>query len=74
MATAQARFARVAVVGPGRIGRQIALAFALGGHRVRLVDVKPRDDAGAASSPSQRCVTVPDHRGVSADTGVPAET
>jgi 3-hydroxybutyryl-CoA dehydrogenase len=31
----------VAVLGPGRIGRQIALAFALGGCAVRLVDVKP---------------------------------
>jgi 3-hydroxybutyryl-CoA dehydrogenase len=30
----------VAVVGPGRIGRQIALAFALGGCRVRLIDIK----------------------------------
>src|SRR5947209_17666982 len=32
----------VAVLGPGRIGRQIALAFALGGRRVLLVDVKER--------------------------------
>ena len=32
----------VAVLGPGRIGRQIALAFALGGFHVRLVDLKPR--------------------------------
>ena len=32
----------VAVVGPGRIGRQIALAFAAGGCHVRLVDLKPR--------------------------------
>jgi 3-hydroxybutyryl-CoA dehydrogenase len=32
----------VAVVGPGRIGRQIALAFALGGRRVLLVDAKAR--------------------------------
>ena len=32
----------VAVLGPGRIGRQIALAFALGGSRVSLVDVKER--------------------------------
>src|SRR3990167_317178 len=32
----------VAVVGPGRIGRQIALAFARGGCRVLLVDVKDR--------------------------------
>ncbi len=30
----------VAVLGAGRIGRQIALAFALGGCRVRLVDAK----------------------------------
>jgi 3-hydroxybutyryl-CoA dehydrogenase len=35
----------VAVLGPGRIGRQIALAFALGGCRVRLVDLKPRPAA-----------------------------
>ena len=30
----------IAVLGPGRIGRQIALAFALGGCRVRLIDIK----------------------------------
>jgi 3-hydroxybutyryl-CoA dehydrogenase len=36
-----------AVVGAGRIGRQIALAFALGGCRVRLRDVKPRPRADA---------------------------
>ena len=30
----------VAVLGAGRIGRQIALAFALGGCRVRLIDLK----------------------------------
>ena len=39
---------RVAVLGPGRIGRQIALAFALGGSRVSLVDVKDRPAGGAA--------------------------
>ncbi|MBI2161158.1 MAG: 3-hydroxyacyl-CoA dehydrogenase [Candidatus Rokubacteria bacterium] len=39
----------VAVVGPGRIGRQIALAFALAGRRVRLVDVKDRAPGGAAA-------------------------
>src|SRR5947208_15706324 len=38
---------RVAVLGPGRIGRQIALAFELGGHRVSLVDVKSRPGGGA---------------------------
>jgi 3-hydroxybutyryl-CoA dehydrogenase len=35
----------VAVLGPGRIGRQIALAFALGGCAVRLVDLKRRQGA-----------------------------
>jgi 3-hydroxybutyryl-CoA dehydrogenase len=38
----------VAVLGPGRIGRQIALAFALGGCRVHLVDAKEGRAAGAA--------------------------
>jgi 3-hydroxybutyryl-CoA dehydrogenase len=39
----------VAVLGPGRIGRQIALAFAVGGCRVRLVDLKPRTAAESAA-------------------------
>ena len=38
-----------AVLGAGRIGRQIALAFALGGSRVSLVDVKERPAGGAAA-------------------------
>jgi 3-hydroxybutyryl-CoA dehydrogenase len=38
---------RVAVLGPGRIGRQIALAFALGGAPVVLVDLKRRSVADA---------------------------
>jgi 3-hydroxybutyryl-CoA dehydrogenase len=37
----------VAVIGPGRIGRQIALAFALGGRRVLLRDVKGRSEREA---------------------------
>ena len=32
----------VAILGPGRIGRPIALTFALGGYRVLLVDLKDR--------------------------------
>jgi 3-hydroxybutyryl-CoA dehydrogenase len=40
---------RVAVVGPGRIGRQIALAFALGGRHVTLIDLKDRSAAEAAA-------------------------
>jgi 3-hydroxybutyryl-CoA dehydrogenase len=35
----------VAVVGPGRIGRPIAITFALGGWNVRLVDLKERAPA-----------------------------
>jgi len=35
----------VAVLGPGRIGRQIALTFALAGHHVVLVDLKDRSVA-----------------------------
>jgi len=35
----------IAVLGPGRIGRQIALTFALGGWRVLLVDLKSRSVA-----------------------------
>jgi 3-hydroxybutyryl-CoA dehydrogenase len=38
----------VAVLGPGRIGRQIALAFALGGCQVRLIDAKEGRAAGEA--------------------------
>jgi len=38
-----------AVLGLGRIGRQIALAFALGGSRVSLIDVKERPAGGAAA-------------------------
>ena len=38
----------IAVLGPGRIGRQIALAFALGGCPVRLLDVKEGRAAGEA--------------------------
>src|SRR5262249_27065070 len=37
----------VAVLGPGRIGRQIALTFALGGCRVLLVDLKNRSVAAS---------------------------
>jgi 3-hydroxybutyryl-CoA dehydrogenase len=40
---------RVAVLGPGRIGRQIALAFALGGCHVSLVDLKARPAGGATA-------------------------
>ena len=43
-----ASISRTAVLGAGRIGRQIALAFALGGSHVCLVDVKDRPAAGVA--------------------------
>jgi 3-hydroxybutyryl-CoA dehydrogenase len=35
----------VAIVGPGRMGRGMAHAFAYTGHAVRLIDLKPRPDA-----------------------------
>jgi 3-hydroxybutyryl-CoA dehydrogenase len=45
----------VAVLGPGRIGRQIALAFALGGWRVKLVDLMERPGhAGHALADARR--------------------
>jgi len=34
--------ARFAAVGAGRMGRGIAIAFAYAGHRIALVDLKPR--------------------------------
>jgi 3-hydroxybutyryl-CoA dehydrogenase len=57
----------VAVVGPGRIGRQIALAFAVGGCRVRLVDVKPRPAGEAAG------VLADARREIARDLGLMAE-
>ena len=33
---------RFAAVGAGRMGRGIAIAFAYAGHRIALVDLKPR--------------------------------
>jgi 3-hydroxybutyryl-CoA dehydrogenase len=36
----------IACLGAGRMGRGIAVAFAYAGHRVLLLDVKERDDAG----------------------------
>ncbi|MBH0111877.1 3-hydroxybutyryl-CoA dehydrogenase [Novosphingobium sp. YJ-S2-02] len=40
---------QVAVVGAGRMGRGIAIAFAAVGSTVTLVDAKPRDAAGLAT-------------------------
>ena len=43
----------VAVLGAGRIGRQIGLAFAVGGWRVRLIDVKD----GRSVADAERALT-----------------
>ena len=59
---------RVAVLGAGRIGRQIALAFALGGCRVRLIDMKESRPAGDA----QR-VLADAHREIARDLGLMVE-
>ncbi|VWX55926.1 3-hydroxyacyl-CoA dehydrogenase [Burkholderiales bacterium 8X] len=37
---------RFSAVGAGRMGRGIAIAFAYAGHRISLVDLRERDDAG----------------------------
>lgn len=37
----------VAAAGAGRMGRGLAIVFAYAGHPVRLVDLKPREDAAA---------------------------
>jgi 3-hydroxybutyryl-CoA dehydrogenase len=39
---------RFAAVGAGRMGRGIAIAFAYAGHRIALVDLKPRSESDAA--------------------------
>lgn len=44
-AAAAARPPRFAAVGAGRMGRGIAIAFAYAGHRIALVDLRPRDAA-----------------------------
>ena len=38
-------FPRFAAVGVGRMGRSIAIAFAWAGHRISLIDLRPRDAA-----------------------------
>ena len=38
----------IAALGAGRMGRGIAVAFAYAGHRVHLIDAKPRDASDAA--------------------------
>lgn len=38
----------IAIIGAGRMGRGIALAFAYAGHPVLIIDLKPRDESGLA--------------------------
>jgi 3-hydroxybutyryl-CoA dehydrogenase len=45
MATDVRAALRIAAVGAGRMGRGIAIAFAYAGHRISLVDLRPRTDA-----------------------------
>ncbi|MEJ0071537.1 MAG: 3-hydroxybutyryl-CoA dehydrogenase [Pseudomonadota bacterium] len=40
----------IAIVGPGRMGRGMAHAFAYTGHSVRIVDLKPRSPEAARAS------------------------
>lgn len=39
----------IAAAGAGRMGRGIAIAFAIAGHEVRLIDLKDRDSEGFAA-------------------------
>ena len=43
-APASTQPARFAAVGAGRMGRSIAIAFAYAGHRIALIDLRPRAD------------------------------
>ncbi|MBI1848509.1 MAG: 3-hydroxyacyl-CoA dehydrogenase [Candidatus Rokubacteria bacterium] len=61
------RVITAAVLGPGRIGRQIALACAVGGCRVLLVDLKDRAPA------DHRAVFADARREVARDLGLMAE-
>jgi 3-hydroxybutyryl-CoA dehydrogenase len=64
----------VAVLGPGRIGRQIALAFSLGGWRVVLADLKQRSpgEAEAVLTDARREITR--DLGLMAEEGVIADS
>ncbi|RTQ35355.1 3-hydroxybutyryl-CoA dehydrogenase [Variovorax gossypii] len=44
MANEAASLSRFAAVGAGRMGRGIAIAFAYAGHRISLIDLRPRGD------------------------------
>lgn len=44
MANDAASLPRFAAVGAGRMGRGIAIAFAYAGHRISLIDLRPRGD------------------------------
>jgi 3-hydroxybutyryl-CoA dehydrogenase len=64
----------VAVLGAGRIGRQIALAFSLGGWRVVLADAKERAEGEAAAVLRDARREVARDLGLMAEEGVIAET
>jgi len=59
----------IAVVGPGRMGRGIAHAFAYTGHAVRLLDVKPRDVAASAAALAEAHGEIVRSLGVMAELG-----
>ncbi|MDR6886050.1 MULTISPECIES: 3-hydroxybutyryl-CoA dehydrogenase [Variovorax] len=44
MANESSALPRFAAVGAGRMGRGIAIAFAYAGHRISLIDLRPRSD------------------------------
>jgi 3-hydroxybutyryl-CoA dehydrogenase len=64
----------VAVLGPGRIGRQIALAFSLGGWRVVLADVKGRAPGEAEAALTDARREIMRDLGLMAEEGVIADS
>ena len=44
----------IACLGAGRMGRGIAVAFAYAGHKVTMIDVKPRSPASSRRSRTRR--------------------
>ena len=48
----------IACLGAGRMARGIAVVFAYAGHRVTIVDVKPRDAAGYAQAEAESLAEV----------------
>ncbi len=61
---------RFAAVGAGRMGRGIAIAFAYAGHRIALIDLKPRSATAWSRLESEARAEIAQSLGVLAQLGV----